>query len=351
LSGAEMEVLAVTTERDWYQVDAGGETGWILADTVRISGNSSVIEIVEKPTATFTATPTATDTDTPEPTATPTDTVTPTEPATHTPQPSSTSTGTPDIPPPFTPTPTFGSSGTEVAEDELLTPEQEREFASRLPFRMELLMVDNFESNVNGWEGVGSTVNGGALELVSQGEFAGFAESRNIPVTRDFYVSVDFVGSSDIENYALALWFRFQEDESGYVVALDNKKFVQVGFTSEAGYEQLDEVADLNVDFTQPTRLSVMAVGEFLEIYVNGQYIKTVKLDHSNTPGTVELGVYTFEPIDPTVTVYVEDFRLFGLNLQPPLTPENVVLGTMTSSTSLMRVPDGRLTPRRLLRG
>jgi serine/threonine-protein kinase len=76
--GTQTQVVAVTTEGDWYRVLVGGELGWVQAETVSVSGNESVIEVVEIPTATPTDTPTSIPTDTPTPTATETATLVPT---------------------------------------------------------------------------------------------------------------------------------------------------------------------------------------------------------------------------------------------------------------------------------
>jgi serine/threonine-protein kinase len=90
----EVIVVGVSEDGGWYQVVIGGVmgTGWVSAETVRISGNLNVPVIVlptatytpsatptDTPTATatFTATPAPTDTPTPSPTATPTLTDTP----------------------------------------------------------------------------------------------------------------------------------------------------------------------------------------------------------------------------------------------------------------------------------
>ncbi len=86
----EVIVVGVSQDGDWYQVVIGGivGTGWVSAETVRISGNLN-IPVVVLPTATYTpsATPTDTPTDTPAPTDTPSPTPTLTPSPTDTPAP------------------------------------------------------------------------------------------------------------------------------------------------------------------------------------------------------------------------------------------------------------------------
>lgn len=131
---ANLLVIGETPDQEWYQVEFAGETGWILADQIDVTGNFDTIALVisDTPTVTptptrtptITSTPTATDTitntptstatDTNTPTHTPTDTPTPTNTPTHTPTqtptdtPTQTPTNTPTYTATFTPTATFG---------------------------------------------------------------------------------------------------------------------------------------------------------------------------------------------------------------------------------------------------
>ncbi len=89
----EVIVVGVSEDGGWYQVAIGGVmgTGWVSAESVRISGNPN-IPVVVLPTATFTpsATPTETPTATATFTATPSPTDTPEPTPTHTPSPTAT---------------------------------------------------------------------------------------------------------------------------------------------------------------------------------------------------------------------------------------------------------------------
>jgi uncharacterized protein YraI/predicted Ser/Thr protein kinase len=88
----EAIVVGISEDGGWYQVAVGGVigTGWVSAETVRISGNPN-IAVVKWPTNTPVPTDTSTPTDTPVPTDTftpvPTDTLTPTETSVATPDP------------------------------------------------------------------------------------------------------------------------------------------------------------------------------------------------------------------------------------------------------------------------
>ncbi len=360
------EVLAVTTERDWYQINVGGEIGWIPAESMTLSGNTSVVEVVEKPsptptpTNTPTDTPTATPTDTPTPTNTPTDTPTltstpsdtPTETPSFTPttRPSNTPTHTPDVPVPFTPTPTVGGAGTEIALEDI-TPQMERDTASLLPFRTSELIVDNFDRDNDLWEG--GVIQNGDLLIDSQGEFAGTSFLAARPMLRDFYLDVTFLGSSDTTDYAFSVWFRTQaSDNSGYVLTLDNNQFLQLGYnTPDAKYERLEIVSGVDVDFTRPTRLSVLAVSNFLEVYVNDAWAGTFPLNDSNRVGTIEIGVYTFEATDPTVTAVVQRLEVFEVALrESPAPDDQLYLGEIINPVALAVTPNGNITPRRLER-
>ncbi|WP_119067743.1 serine/threonine protein kinase [Aggregatilinea lenta] len=88
----EALVNGVSSDGGWYQIVYGAQLGWISAESVRISGNTNILEI-DWPTATPepSNTPLPTDTDTPEPTAT------------HTPEPTQTESGaTPTLDPALT---------------------------------------------------------------------------------------------------------------------------------------------------------------------------------------------------------------------------------------------------------
>ncbi len=108
VEGVEMLVIGETPDGLWYQVEFLGQTGWIFAQQIEVSGNFDTIAIVISPTPTDTDTPTATPTFTvtPSPTDTASPTATDTTTATFTATPSLTSTATPTIPPTATLTPT-----------------------------------------------------------------------------------------------------------------------------------------------------------------------------------------------------------------------------------------------------
>jgi len=94
----EVIVVGVSEDGGWYQVVIGGVfgTGWVSAETVRISGNLN-IPVIVLPTATYT------------PSATPTDTPTATATFTATPTPTATPSPSPTVTPTLTETPTPAS--------------------------------------------------------------------------------------------------------------------------------------------------------------------------------------------------------------------------------------------------
>lgn len=98
VEGADLLVIGQTPDKLWYQVEFLGQTGWIFAQQIAVSGNFDTIALV------ISSTPTNTDT----PTTTPTFTVTPSSTNTETPTftvtPSPTSTETPTLQPTDTPT-------------------------------------------------------------------------------------------------------------------------------------------------------------------------------------------------------------------------------------------------------
>lgn len=122
--GESAQVVAVTTEGDWYRVLVGTELGWVAADTVAVTGNESVIEVVEKPTPTYTPSPTRTATPTVTPSATPTETPTPT------PTPTFTETPTPTA----TYTPTLTATATATREEPALAPPPDQTPATEIAF-------------------------------------------------------------------------------------------------------------------------------------------------------------------------------------------------------------------------
>jgi uncharacterized protein YraI len=110
--GSDLEILGVSPDGQWYQVEFLGQTGWIFAQQVDVSGpvqEAPVIVPSETPTPTPTDTPTETETPSPTATFTPTETPSPTPTSTYTetpsPTPTSTYTETPSPTSTFTPSP------------------------------------------------------------------------------------------------------------------------------------------------------------------------------------------------------------------------------------------------------
>jgi len=82
-----LEIVGVTPDDQWYQVEFLGSTGWIIAQQVSVAGPVDEVAVVLSPTPTSTHTPTPTETFTPSPTFTPTETPTATPTVTFTPSP------------------------------------------------------------------------------------------------------------------------------------------------------------------------------------------------------------------------------------------------------------------------
>ena len=104
--GAALEIIGVTPDELWYQVEFRGQVGWIFADEIAPAGPQPAVIISSTPTPSDTPTPT--DTATATATVTPSNTATATATLTPTNTPTATATAT------LTPSPTL-SIATDVA--------------------------------------------------------------------------------------------------------------------------------------------------------------------------------------------------------------------------------------------
>lgn len=293
--GVSLDIVGITSDRLWYQVEFLGTIGWMLAEQANKSGNFDEVAVVISATSTFTPTPTRTPTNTPTNTATST----------------STATNTPTRTPTLTPTATNTRTPTPT---------------STIPPRVEVsssgnvLYEDDFSDNGTSWE----TANQGDLyseivdnryvidfyttpRLVYWIVAPGFGNWRNAPIFTEPYELQFVVSNLQSSNTGIAIEVLFD-------VQQNYEPFKRLHVTNDGSWQLIlwnegREVLDAgswnsNIDFLDgnPHLVQLQVENDFYTLRINGEIIAEMPAFDS-IYGTIGFGI---------AEAFREDARLSG---------------------------------------
>lgn len=201
---------------------------------------------------------------------------------------------------------------------------------SEAPLRAGQAVLDTFDTNENDWRF--ANLMGGQL-IVESPELDFLRWAFPYPLLQGdpaFYAQVTGMLISDTNYYQLGIAFRVVDGENFYFFVVDHNRQlallkVEAGEFTELISPTID--SSLRVGRDQPNTLGVLAIGDYLEVYVNGQ-LKGGVVDSTHTQGGARPATYTFVDSNSPVVAAFDDYVYLPLRItgDPLLTERRTAL-------------------------
>ena len=201
---------------------------------------------------------------------------------------------------------------------------------SQAPLRVGEAVLDSFDTNENDWR-FANILDGRLIVESPELDFLRWAFAYPL-LEGDpaFYSQVTAALVSDTNYYQLGMAFRVVDGENFYFLVVDHSRQLTL-FKVETGEftELIGPTIDssIRVGRDQPNTLGVLAIGDYLEVYLNGQ-LKGAVIDSTHTQGGARPATYTFVDSNLPVTAAFDDYAYLPLSItgDPILTERRTAL-------------------------
>jgi hypothetical protein len=205
---------------------------------------------------------------------------------------------------------------TMTIDGKLLVPVAENtEALTALPMQLGTPTLDRFDDNSNDWQ-FGEIVNGELrIESPKLDYFRWSYPNPLIDGDPAFYAQVTSKLTSDTDYYQIGLAFRVVDGNNFYYFVVDHGQ--QYGLYSVVDgnlVTLIDATWDTSIKIGQdaPNTLGVLVIGDYIELYLNGQF-KAAVVDHAHTTGGARPATYTFVDSNSPVAAAFDDYAYLPL--------------------------------------
>jgi len=242
--------------------------------------------------------------------------------------------GRPLVRPP-TPTPGPTNTPTPTGTPAAPTPLPENALVlSGVPLQPGEAVLDTFDSNENDWRFANLMDGQLVMEAQSLDSLRWAFPYPLLQGDAAFYAEVTAELVSDTNYYEYGLAFRVVDDENFYYFAVDHRQQVALfKITGSDVSEPIPPVIDsaVRVGQHQPHTFGVLVIGDYIEVYLNGQ-LKGAVVDGTHARGGARPISYTYVDANTPVTVAFDNFAYLPLTIAGnPLLSEraSAIIGTV----------------------
>ncbi len=242
--------------------------------------------------------------------------------------------GRPLVSPP-TPTPAPTDTPTPTGTPAPPTPPPENALVlSRTPLQPGEAVLDTFDTNRNDWR-FANIIDGQLIMEAPSLDFMRWAFAY--PLLQGdaaFYAEVTAELVSDTNYYEYGLAFRVVDDKNFYYFVVDHRQQVVLFKVTNTEVEELlPAVIDsaVRVGRDRPHTFGVLVIGDYIEVYLNGQ-LKGAVVDGTHTQGGARPISYTYVDSNTPATVAFDNFAYLPLTIAGnPLLAErrSAIIGTV----------------------